>query len=125
MESNLPSICVSNLSYSPPNFKVLRDAVAKVAKVLAPLNIQWMLPNYHEIGKDLTHAELKRINFHAVAGSVNAIMGRKEERNELVRLLTTRNRHGTFSGDILLTGSKISSQQQNYFGSVAFIQRVC
>jgi hypothetical protein len=117
------SLNVIDLSYTPPSSKFVRDQIEKALNFIAPLNIQWMFPNYRNIGKYSHHAELHRINFRADGGKITGIVGKLEERHELVRLLVGRNKHGTFSGDITMTGPTITANT-DYIKNVGFVQRV-
>lgn len=86
-----------------------------------------LLPSLRKIDRN-AHIDvpLYRINFSAKSGEVTVIMGDRNERHNLMKLLTGRKRAGQFDGDITMTGPGLRPDSY-YYDHVAFVQtvRIC
>lgn len=104
---------VSNLSCRPKK-NTLRETYQKVQH--SAIVKQMFLP-------EIKDTFLRRVEFHAHGGEFVGILGSKDERNELIHLLAGQKKSGEFDGDISLSGSEISAEN-DYYSKVAFASQV-
>lgn len=115
---------VSNLIYHPPSNYAKRFVEYTHMKMREWNFHKFLLPALGEVKKDI-HVDrpLFRVHFTAPAGELTAIIGDKDERHNLIQLLSSRKKTGLFSGDIFLSSNAILSNDY-FYDKMAYVQKV-
>lgn len=114
-------LTVNKLSYTPPNHYI-KETFEHIRTLLTLLNIGWVFPSFREVErsgyKDLP---LHNVSFSCKKGELVCILGKPDERHNLLALLSGRKNNGFYSGSVTFNSNKLTTT--DYYEAIAFVQK--